>query len=52
MFTSARENVNSYSIAERAINLPSYHDMTRKDLERVLGVIAKCFPTHKAARVA
>lgn len=36
MFTTVPENVNSYSIPERAMNLPSYHDMLDSDLERVV----------------
>jgi perosamine synthetase len=35
MFKSIPENTNSYSIPNRAINLPSYHDMLESDLIRV-----------------
>lgn len=31
MFIEKRENVVSYSIYERAINLPSFHDMTKEE---------------------
>lgn len=34
-FFETANNPNAYSIAERAINLPSYHDMSEKDLQRV-----------------
>ena len=39
MFESAKTNVNANSIPERAINLPSYHDIERNDLDRVIRVI-------------
>lgn len=35
MFDSKPENVVSYWIFDRAINLPSYHDLTVNDIERV-----------------
>lgn len=35
MFESRPENVNAWSIPERAINLPSYHDMSEADIDRV-----------------
>lgn len=35
MFEARPENVNAWSIPERAINLPSYHDMTEADIDRV-----------------
>ena len=40
MFKPVSVNVNAWSIPERAINLPSYHDMTTHDIERVAGVIS------------
>jgi len=39
MFDSVLTNVNSRSIPERAINLPSYHDIEVKDLDRVIQAI-------------
>lgn len=39
MFTPLPENVNAWSICERAINLPSYHDMTDGEIDRVCAVI-------------
>jgi len=39
MFKSQQNNFNSWSIAERAINLPSYHDIKRKELDVVIKVI-------------
>ncbi len=38
MFTENQQNVNSYSIYKRAINLPSYHDMTHLEQDRVLSI--------------
>jgi perosamine synthetase len=39
MFESQKQNSNSYSIAERAINLPSFHDITFQEIERVIAVV-------------
>jgi perosamine synthetase len=39
MFRPVRTNRHAWSIPNRAINLPSYHDMTRKDQDRVIQVI-------------
>lgn len=39
MFDSKRENLNAWSIPDRAINLPSYHDMDDTDVERVASVV-------------
>ena len=41
IFDSICENVNAWSIPERAINLPSYHDITMEDISRVNGVISR-----------
>lgn len=43
MFQACRSNVVSWDIPERAINLPSYHDMTADDISRVSNVIVKLF---------
>jgi perosamine synthetase len=39
MFNSVRENVNSWGLPNRAINLPSYHDISNNDIERVAAVL-------------
>jgi perosamine synthetase len=39
MFTPALDTPHAWSIPERAINLPSYHDMTDEDLHRTCAVI-------------
>ncbi|NZD61032.1 DegT/DnrJ/EryC1/StrS family aminotransferase [Rhizobium sp. WYCCWR 11290] len=39
MFEDRPENVNAWSIPERAINLPSYHDMSEADIDRVADVL-------------
>ena len=39
MFAPRPDNRVAWDIPERAINLPSYHDMTERDIERVVAVI-------------
>lgn len=39
MFKNNKKNVNSWSISERSINLPSYHDIKNKDLDNVIDVV-------------
>lgn len=39
MFVSVPGNVHAWSIPGRAINLPSYHDLTEKDVQRVLSAV-------------
>ena len=39
MFPSAPNNVNAYSIPRHSINLPSYHDMTTCQQDRIIEVI-------------
>ena len=41
------KNKNSFSIASRSINLPSYHNMTEKDIDRVCDVIFKVVKKYK-----
>ena len=41
------DNKNSYSIQSRAINLPSFHDITESQLERVCSVIFKILENSK-----
>lgn len=41
MFKSVENNINSWSIPGRAINLPSYHDISKDDLTRISDVIVK-----------
>ena len=41
MFESVDQNENSWSIPQRAINLPSYHEMSLENIARVLFVIKK-----------
>lgn len=38
-FSPVTSNSNAWDIPNRAINLPSYHDMTEGDLARVVGVL-------------
>lgn len=39
MFVGQPQNLFAWSIPERAINLPSYHDMTETDIVRVIDVV-------------
>ncbi|MFO1034698.1 MAG: DegT/DnrJ/EryC1/StrS aminotransferase family protein [Hyphomicrobiales bacterium] len=39
MFKPVRSNTNSWDLPGRAINLPSFHDMTEDEIARVAGVI-------------
>jgi len=43
MFDSATHTRNAQDIANRAINLPSYHDMGQDDIERVVRVIIETY---------
>ncbi len=42
MFESVASNIVSYSLHARACNLPSYHDMTNQDVERVCRLVHQC----------
>lgn len=39
MFAAVPDNRHAWSIPERAINLPSYHDMTQDEQDRVIAVV-------------
>jgi perosamine synthetase len=39
MFQENRENLQAWSVPTRAINLPSYHDISMSELARVIGVV-------------
>jgi len=41
MFKDKPENLNSWDIPQRAINLPSYHDMSEDEIKKVCDVIIK-----------
>lgn len=41
MFKEKRENVMSYELCRRALNLPTYHDMTDAEQERVISTIRR-----------
>lgn len=43
MFQKKKENIVSYDIYNRAINLPSYHDMSNDDLFRVEKIIQSIY---------
>jgi perosamine synthetase len=39
MFATRSENLIAYSLPHRAINLPSYHEMTKEEIQRVIDCI-------------
>ena len=41
MFEKSRENPVAWDLPNRAINLPSYHDLTNDELDRVIGVLRR-----------
>lgn len=41
MFESKSENVLSYSLFGRAINLPNYHDLTESDIKRIISIVCE-----------
>ena len=45
MFKPIKSNNNSWSIAERAINLPSYHDLTNGQIRTISDIIVKLVKT-------
>jgi perosamine synthetase len=46
MFTPRPENRYAWDIPGRAINLPSYHDLTDTELQRVTDVLHQCVGAH------
>jgi perosamine synthetase len=44
MFESKPENTVSHNLYKRAINLPSYHDITEQDMDRVIKHVRAHFP--------
>jgi perosamine synthetase len=42
MFQAQPANVVSYDIFSRAVNLPSYHDLSHDDIARVVRVTREC----------
>lgn len=43
MFNRKPENKVSYGLYERAINLPTYHDLTEEEMDRAINIVRKCF---------
>lgn len=43
MFEPVKSNLNSWSIPSRAINLPSYHEISNQSIERVIKIISSFF---------
>lgn len=44
MFEARPANTHSYSLAARAVNLPSYHDVTDDELLRVVATVRRVIP--------
>jgi perosamine synthetase len=51
MFSEQRENRHAWDIPERAINLPSYHDMTEDEIGRVTDVILGLIDSRTAGEI-
>lgn len=43
MFSKRPENTVSYGLQGRALNLPSYHDLSEAEMDRVIQLVRKCF---------
>lgn len=54
IFSVQKGNTNSYNLSRRAINLPSYHDLTTNEQDRVVqsirGVYEGAFRSHASVR--
>lgn len=48
MFMSRRSNTNAWDIPTRAINLPSFHDISLAEQERVIAVIRRVAGAHRS----
>jgi perosamine synthetase len=44
MFVPQTKNGVSYSLFERAVNLPTYHDLTEAEMDRVINLVRKHIP--------
>ena len=51
MFPEQRENRHAWDIPERAINLPSYHDMTEDEIGRVTDVVLGLIDSRAASEI-
>ena len=45
MFERVPENRVSYGLFERAVNLPSYHDLTAEEIARVAAIVRRHIAT-------
>ena len=50
-FEDCIHNINAWDIPSRAVNLPSYHDMTVEDIDRVCNVIKNLVTDHSSHKV-
>ncbi len=51
-FIDKPENTTSYSLFSRGLNLPSYHDLTSEDIDRVCNVIEHYLARHHNMAIA
>jgi perosamine synthetase len=49
MFESRPENAVGYGLYERAVNLPSYHDLSVEEMDQVVTHIRRCLRNAPAA---
>lgn len=52
MFEPVKTNVKAWDISARAINLPSYHDITNVDLDRVVDLVTELAPKLRECSIA
>jgi perosamine synthetase len=50
MFEMVRNNLNARSIPERAVNLPSYHDLSEGSMKRIMHVVKEISSQQKVVR--
>ena len=48
MFKSVKKNVNAWDLHSRAINLPSYHDISLTEIDKVVRVIKNLIKQSKS----
>jgi perosamine synthetase len=49
MFEEKPENANAWDLPQRAINLPSFHDMSEADIDRVASTLTAIVRGHRAS---
>lgn len=49
LFRAAPENVNAYDLPTRAINLPSFHDITNGEQDRIIAILQQLISTSQGS---